>query len=486
MKMKNVGLKTNLALSTIYQILAIILPLATAPYVSRVLGVDNIGIYSYTHSYLLFFSMFAALGTVSYGTREIARNRNNRERRSQLFWEIAVLTIITTTVVIIAWGCFAVFQNQYKKYYAILTVALIATMFDISWLYAGLEQFKYTVAQNLLFKIIGVLAIFAFVKEKEDLWKYILILSLTQTLANLTMWIYLPKFIDKIPIRSIHIGKHFKETLVYFVPTIAISIYTILDKTLIGLITHDTSENGNYEQATKIINISKTMSFVGVNMVLQSRIAYLFTEKKYREIKERISVSIDYVSFISVGIVFGIIGVADRFVPLFFGKGYDKTVVLMRYMAPIVLIVGVSNCLGSQYYNPAGLRAKSARYIVAGSLINLFLNLLLIPRFNSEGAVLATLIAETSISILYLKNCDGFYTLKQLAEVTWKKIMAGSLMLGIILFEGNFINNSLFLLIFQIGSGVLSYSIILLILKDTFIVNTVMPQLKKALSKRII
>ena len=165
MKMKNVGLKTNLALSTIYQILAIILPLATAPYVSRVLGVDNIGIYSYTHSYLLFFSMFAALGTVSYGTREIARNRNNRERRSQLFWEIAVLTIITTTVVIIAWGCFAVFQNQYKKYYAILTVALIATMFDISWLYAGLEQFKYTVAQNLLFKIIGVLAIFAFVKD---------------------------------------------------------------------------------------------------------------------------------------------------------------------------------------------------------------------------------------------------------------------------------------------------------------------------------
>ena len=477
--MKLSGLKKNLALSTVYQILALILPLATAPYASRVLGVDNVGIYSYTHSYSLFFAMFGALGTVSYGSREIARNRDDKAVYSQLFWEIALLTIMTSAVSVVAWGIFVGFQTQYRIYYIILTASLFGTMFDISWLYAGLEQFKYTVSQNLLFKFLGVVAIFIFVRKPEDLWKYILIMSLTQSLANMTMWIYLPKFVNRVPFHSIHIWHHLKETLVYFIPTIAISVYTILDKTLIGLITHDTTENGNYEQATKIVNIAKTLSFVGINMVFQSRISYLFAEERYNEIKDRIRVSMDYVAFVSIGIAFGMIGIAARFIPLFFGSGYEGTITLLRFMAPIVFIVGISNCLGSQYYNPAGLRSKSAKFIIAGSAINLVLNLLLIPHLKGIGAVIATIIAEITISTLYLKNAGDYYTVRWLLKSSWKKIIAGVLMCTLITFEGKMIHNSYLSVGVQFISGVSLYTVVLLIMRDSFFIKILIPQIKK-------
>lgn len=479
------GLKKNLILSTTYQVLSLILPLITAPYASRVLGVDGIGIYSYTHSYLMYFSLFAALGTVSYGSREIARNRDNIESRSQIFWEIALLTILTSGICLVLWGLWILFNPIYKLYYLIFSLALLGTMFDISWLYAGLEQFKYTITMNLLFKVLGVIAIFLFVLEPTDLWKYIFIISLTQTLANISLWVYLPKFINKVPFHSIKLKKHFHETLVYFVPTIAISIYTILDKTLIGLITKDTSENGNYEQATKIINIAKTVAFVGVNMVFQSRISYLFSIEKHDDIKKHISNSLDYVCFISCGLLFGIIGIADKFVPIYFGAGYEKTIQLLRYMAPLVFIVGISNCLGSQYYNPAGLRAKSAKYIITGSLINLFLNLLLIPKLKSEGAVIATVIAELIISSLYLFNCDGYYSISALFRQAWKKVIAGILMCFCVIYIGNIVTNSIVALLMQIITGVMVYLVLLLLTRDSFMSQVVITQIKKRLNRRI-
>ena len=477
--MKTAGLKTNFVLSTGYRVLALILPLITAPYTARVLGADGIGAYSYTHSYLMYFSIFAALGTVSYGSREIARHRNDRAARSQLFWEIAILTIITSAVCILAWGAWTLLHRQYRLYYLILTVALIGTMFDISWLYEGLEQFKYTIAQNLLFKVLGTVSIFLFVKKPEDLWKYILIVNLSQMLGHVSVWIYLPKFVDPVPLRGIRLKKHFHETLVYFVPTIAISVYTILDKTLIGLITRDTSENGNYEQATKIVDIAKTLSYVGINAVLHSRISYLFAEKRFEEIKRSIDVSLDYVILISVGFAFGIIGVADRFVPMYFGGGYDKTVTLLRLMSPLVLIVGISNCLGSQYYNPTGLRARSARYIIAGAVLNLCLNLVLIPPFKSVGAVLATVLAEGTISALYMINCDGYYTFARLLRQLWKRLLAGAVMLAAVMLIGRRIENGIVAFLTQAACGAAVYFLTLIALRDAFLFTNVLPFLAR-------
>ena len=468
------SMKKNLVLSTMYQVLTMILPLITAPYASRVLGVDGMGIYSYTHSYVLYFMLLGALGTVSYGTREISRNRNNVSVRSRLFWEITCLTILTSLVSFSMWGVWILFNQQYRIYYMILSFFLLGTMFDISWFYAGMEEFRYTVTQNSIFKLLGAASIFIFVKKADDLWVYVLIMSLTAFLANISMWIYLPHFVGRIPIRDLHPEKHLKETFIYFIPTIAISVYTILDKTLIGLITQDTSENGNYEQATKIVNMAKSVCFAGVNLVLQSRSSYLFAEKKYDEIKQHILNSMDYIFFIGIAMCCGLIGIAERFVPLFFGPGYDKTIILLQLMSVLIVIVGVSNCLGSQYFTPAGLRAKSAKYIIIGACVNLILNLILIPTFKSAGAVFATIVAEGVISSLFLHNCDGYYDLTQLLSQVWKKIVAGAGMLWIIILLGRKIVNPFAAIVVQISVGALIYFSLLFVMRDSFIQNIVM------------
>ena len=482
--MKTTGIKQNLVFSTLYQILNIIVPLVTAPYVARVLGADGVGIYSYTHAYSMYFTLIGALGTITYGTREIARNRNDRKLRSILFWEIALLTIVTSTASLIVWGIWTACNSRYQVYYLILSLTLLGTMFDISWFFAGMEEFKYTITHNSFFKILSTAAIFLFVNKPSDLWKYTLILSTAAFFSSISMWIYLPRYVDTVQVHTLNLKKHFKETFVYFVPTIATSIYTILDKTLIGLITEDTSENGNYEQATKIINIAKTVCFTGVNAVFQSRISYLFSEEKYEEIKYRIAASMDYILFAGCGLCFGIIGISRRFVPFFFGSGYSLTSDLLIFLAPLVVIIGISNCLGSQFYNPAGLRAKSAKYIIIGSFVNLVCNLILIPAFRSRGAAIATIFAELIITALYIKNCDEYYSSRLLRKQVSKKIVSGIIMMVCVYGTGGFIQNDYLAIAAQIIIGVMIYVLVLTFLNDTIIKDFLVPQLRN-LGKKI-
>lgn len=467
--MKEISLKKNIFLSTLFQVLKIIIPFITAPYVSRVLGVSNIGIYSYTSSYSMYFTLFAGLGTVSYGTREIARVRNNRDQRSQLFWEIEILSILSTLVAILAWGIFTIFNSKYQGLYLVLTFNLVAVMLDISWFYAGIERFQYTVGWNSFFKVLSTVLLFVLVKKPSDLLIYAFLMSFQLVLGNLGMWTGLRNYIHRVDIKSIRLNKHFHETLIYFIPTIATSIYNVLDKTMIGLITRSTKENGYYEQANKILDMMKTLTFVALNMVMESRISFLYVEERYDEIKRRISESTNYVLFMGIGILFGLCGVAGKFVPLFFGPGYEKTIYLLYIMAPVIVIIGISNCLGSQYYNPVGRRKDSAKYIIIGAITNFCLNSFLIHLMKSYGAAIATIIAELLITFLYIVNDDGYLTLKEIFSLVWRKLVAGIIMFALLLVINNLISNALVSICIMVVLGILCYVAVLAIFKDSFI-----------------
>lgn len=467
--MKEASLKKNIFLSTLFQILKIVTPFITAPYVSRVLGVGNIGIYSYTNSYSMYFTLFAGLGTASYGTREIARMRNDKDKRSQLFWEIEILSVCTTIVSILAWGVFTLLNTKYRGLYLVLTFNLVAVMFDISWFYAGIERFQYTVGWNSLFKVLTTVLLFIVVKKPTDLLIYAFLMSFQLVLGNLGMWTGLKKYIHKVDIKSIKIKRHFHETLIYFIPTIAASIYNVLDKTMIGLITHSTIENGYYEQANKVLDMMKTLTFVALNMVMESRISFLYVEEKFDEIKERISESANYILFMGIGILFGLCGVANRFVPCFFGPGYNKTVYLLYIMSPVVVIIGLSNCLGAQYYNPAGRRKDSAKFIIVGAVVNFCMNCFLIPLMKSYGAAIATIIAEFLITFLYIINDDKYLTFKHIFSLAWKKIVAGLIMFALLLAINKIVSIPVISICMMIILGLLCYILILIVLKDSFI-----------------
>ncbi len=188
----------NYIYNLIYQMLTIILPLVTTPYLSRVLGAGPIGIYGYTLSIVTYFILFGSLGIAMYGQREIAYVQDKKEEQSKTFWEIVIFRVITMTVALIIFYLTFCLKGEYSLYYKILILELVANAIDISWYFQGVEDFGKTVVRNIIVKSLSLVCIFIFIKSPEDLWKYFLIYTLANLLGNLTMWMYIPKILPKI------------------------------------------------------------------------------------------------------------------------------------------------------------------------------------------------------------------------------------------------------------------------------------------------
>lgn len=487
-KPKKDVLKKNVIFNVFYHILVIVVPLITAPYLSRVLKTDGMGVYSYTGSLATFFAMFAAFGILTYGTMIIAQNRDNKKDYSQKFFEIELLAFILCAVVIGVWIIFASVYTEYKIYLYILTFQILATAFDISWLYAGLEKYSYTVSINLIAKLATMACVFIFVKTKDDLSTYLLINSLGLLGGNLTMWLFLPKVLTKAKIKFSNLKVHLKETFIFFVPTIAATIYSILDKALIGVLIQGEVtviedgvevkrklaeiENGYYEQTFKILNAAKAICFIAINNVMCSRASYLYKKQDNEGINRLMHVTYHLTLFLSFGMAFGLAAVSGVLIPLYFGPGYDKSIILTRILAFIIPIICISNVLGSIYYTPSGRRKQSSTYLVIGAIVNVLLNIPFILLFNSIGAAIASITAETIITILYLVKCNKTVTWKEMFNYTWKKVVAGLLMLTVILLMNHFLIDKMkdyVLLILTFGVGLVTYILSLVVLKDDIV-----------------
>ena len=468
--MKQASIRKNFIFRACYEVLLLLTPLITTPYVARVLSSDGLGIASYTGSIMAFFTMFAALGTPQYGMREIARNRDNPQKTAKLFWEIELMTVFTSLVCLAVWIGVCIFYTEYSPYLYAMIPTLLGTMFDISWFFTAYEKVDYTVGRNAFFKILGIVLLFTLIKDRSDLVLYIFLTSLTGLLGSISMWTHLPKMLVRTDLRSLQFRHHFRETLVYFIPTIATSVYTILDKFLLGVIVRNNDINGYYDQAGKIYRIINALVFTALNAVMEARVSWLFAQGAEEEIRRRIRRSMDFTMLLGFGGVFGIVGIAKVFVPVFWGPNWDAVENLIYLMAPLTLIIGVSYCLGSLYYNPSGNRAQSARYIIIGAGVNLVMNLLLIPRWDAAGAVIASLIAEGTITFLYLQNCKGYLTVRTLADVTWKRLLAGAVMCLLVMALGRLpLENSILKLVIQILSGAAFYIAALYLAKDAML-----------------
>lgn len=479
MEEKNSSVKKNIAYDTFFRILSTLTPFVTAPYVARVIGAEGIGIQSYTQSIQSYFIMFASLGTAMYGSREIARKRDNKEDTSQIFWEIEFLCCFTTLICFIAYVPLVICSVNYSKIYLVLSLGVIGTALDISWFYTGLEKFKSIVKRNTVVKIVEIILLFLLVKSSDDLIIYISISVFTSFFCVISYWFGLPKLVNKPRWSTLNVFKHFKGTLVFFVPSIASSIYLMLDKPLLEWITKDSSEIGYYQQAQKFVDVLKSIVFVSVNSVVGVRMSNLFAHDEKEIIKRNFKESLNYIFFMGFGCVFGLSGIAKNLVPVFFGPGYDKVVPLIYLFSPIVIIIGVSNCLEMQYFTPCGRRAESIRYLVVGAIINLICNILLIPFFKAFGATLATLLAEGIITLLYIKNSKSFIRFGEIASIGYKKLIAGVSMFFPVFFLGKIDLNVIATIAIQIVTGIAIYVFVLLFLHDDWLISFISVILKR-------
>ncbi len=477
-----ISVKKNYIWNTAYQVLTILIPLITTPYISRVLGAEGVGVYSYTNSIVSYFVLFAIMGTTIYGQRAIANHQNDIIRRTQCFFEIVIFRFATTLLATSFYLIIALQEGEFKLYYLILIGQLINVCFDITWFFQGMEEFSKIVFRNFIVKICNVISIFVFIKATGDLWLYLVLLIGFSLLGNISMWTMLRKYICRV--KNLNPFRHFKGSLLLFLPAIATQVYTILDKTMIGLITGSTYQNGCYEQAENISRIAITL--VGsISTVIAPRIAKLHSEGNIDEIKRYVYMGYRFVLLLAVPIVFGIIGVSDLFVPVFFGEGYELAKTLMKIFSALVISVGFATISGIAYLISTHQQNVYTITVAISAVINFILNIVLIPNFGAVGAAIASVIAEIVGASLQIAYCCVKKQLNFTKIFTsfWRYAIAGIIMLVALLAMQLILPINILGLLALIGVGIVIYFTILFILRDDFLLCNTKRALKKILKK---
>lgn len=475
--MKPKSIKMNYIYNTGYQILNLIVPLLTTPYISRVLGVDAIGIYSFTASIVSYFTLFAAMGTATYGQREISYLQNDREQRTRTFWEIELLSIISTVFVLALYSVF-VLSNGFSLIYIIQSLSIIAVATDITWLFAGMEEFGKIVVRNLITKILNILFVFLMVRSVGDLNLYIFGLCFLVLLNTISIWPSIKLYVDFPEFTKLRPLRHFKFVMSLFIPTIAIQIYTVLDKTMIGIFTNDHSENGYYEQALKLSKMALTI-VTSLGTVMVPRIGHYYNKNDFENVKLYLYRGYNFVWFLGIPLCFGLIGVSGNLVPWFYGDGYDKVAVLLSILGFLVLAIGINNVTGIQYMVPTKRQNYFTLSVCVGAIINFLMNLILIPRFQSVGASLSSVTAEVVIAALQL-----YIVRKELSVLVIIKMCKNYLMSGIIMYISlrilaSYLVSSLVNSLILVIMGAVVYVLMLIIFKDMFFINNFKRFLKK-------
>lgn len=464
------SIKKNYIYNVAYQILTVIIPLITAPYLSRVLGADGVGTVSFAESIVSYFILFAALGITSYGQREISYVQDNVQKRSLVFWNTKILEFCTSGMMLLIYYVFSIMQEENSTIYLILSLNIIAVFFDITWFFQGIEEFGKIALRNTVIKIVNVAFIFIFVKDKTDLLIYIIGIGTFTVLGNLSLWTYLPRYIERVPFNELRPFKDIKVVLSLFFPTIAVQIYTVLDKTMIGIITENSFENGYYEQAVKISRMLLSI-VTALGPVVIPRIGYFYENKAFSEIERIIYRSYRFAWFLGLPMCLGAMITAGNFVPWFFGEGYEKVIPLLRILSLIIIVIGINNVISVQYLVPTKRQNVLTMTLVIGAMTNFCLNIVLIKYFQSVGAAIASVIAETVIAIVQLILMrKEISTVKVLKEGVHYYI-AGAVMAVLLIPLSNVLMPSPAHTVVLVLFGAAVYFLALIIEKDEFVLS---------------
>lgn len=399
-------MKKNFIYNSLYQILILLLPMITAPYATRVLGPSNLGDYTYTQSVANYFVLFAMLGLNNYGNRSIATIRDDKVKLKKTFSEIVsmqwLVTAIVAAIYIISLVCF---NNNFKYYYLVLLMYVISAGFDINWLFLGLEQFKINIVRNTIIKTLSVIAIFVFVKNSDDTLIYIIINCLGILLGQICVWPYAIKKIGfEIPNLK-DILKHIKPNIILFIPVIAVSLYRIMDIIMLGKLCGN-KEVAYYSYADKLIQIPLSL-VTALTSVMMPRATNMIAKGEKTASKQLFDVALQLVLCMCSAFTFGMMGIADIFIPLYYGKAFMPSIVFLKFLAPVIFINGIASVIRTQFLIPMNEDKKYIYSVCTGAVVNFVLNFVLIKYIGSMGAVYATLFAELAVfcvQVILTKN----------------------------------------------------------------------------------
>ena len=477
------SLKKNYSYNLIYQIIVIIIPLITTPYLSRVLGAEKIGIYGYVLSIATYFMLFGTLGTALYGKREIAYVSKNRNEYSKVFWEIVLVRLIFVLISLLFFYIFFIRSTKYGVYYAILSIEIIATIFDISWFFQGLEEFKKIVIRNVVIKLLSVAAIFLFVNTREDLVIYLMIYSLSTLIANISLWFYLPRYLVKVD-DKLQLKRHIVPTINLFIPQVAIQVYTLLDKTMLGVLTDNMNEVGNYEQSQKIIKTALVL-VTSLGTVVSPRISSTIADGNKKQVVEYLKKSYNFVWLLGFPLMMGLIATASTIVPWFLGGEFKQSISLIMIGSLLIMAIGLNNVSGVQYLISVKKQNLFTKSVVIAAIFNFLLNLILIPKFGAFGAIISSVLAEILIIIVQAIDIRNDFDVRIIYKGSLKYIIGSIIMFIPVYMIGLYMEPRIITTLIQVIVGLVIYGIYLLVIKDEFTINFINSILKRFGGKKI-
>ena len=418
----------NYAYNLSYQLLVIILPIITTPYVTRVFSSTDLGTYGYFNSIVTYFILLATLGVANYGTKEISGHRKDIRKN---FWGIYTLqfgaTILSICLYILLCLSLSFMQNPVAY---ILGLSLVSKGMDISWLFQGLEDFRKITVRNITVKLVGVISIFLFVKSANDLYLYVFLLTIFELLGQFSMWWPAREFIGKPHFDWSYAKQHLKPVVLLFLPQIAISLYVTLDRTMLGTLA-STKDVGIYDQALKLVNILLTL-VTSLGSVMLPRVANLLSTGDHKAVNKMHQMSFLIYNLVIFPIIAGVLIVNDDFVQFFLGQDFQDAKYAIAIMIFRMFFIGWTNIMGIQILIPHNKNKEFMISTTIPAIVSVGLNLLLLPKLGYIGAAIVSVLTEALVWAIQL-----YFTRNYLKEVpflasTVKIIGASALMYGVL------------------------------------------------------
>lgn len=472
MKQKSIG--KNYIFNLILMMVNILFPLITAPYLSNILGAENIGKVNYATSIINWFILIASFGIPRYGVREVARNRECKRKLSDCFWNLLIIQIILSMISILGYiyliNTVEVFNND-KNLYLIMILMIILNIFSIDWFYQGIEEYGYITIRNIIVKIVSIFLIFIMIKDEKQYILYAIINILGLGFNNIFNYIHVKKYIYKKNI-DLKIWSYIKELRIYFFTTFIVALYTQLDQTFIGYLS---------QRDLALYIRSKTIQGIGFNItnsiiiVLIPRVSYLIV-KDYNKYKEVIKESINYIYILAIPAMFGMCILSKEIMYVLGGSEFINGSLCLQIMSFIILILSLGTWQINQILIPNKKEKEAFYFQCVASVFSICLNMLLIPNFSYIGAAITWLTTEVLLLILV-----AIYIRIKLSDIrvryfnfTMAKYFIASIIMGIsILFLKQFIKSKLLVLVFTIPIGIIVYFITLIILRDDLILKCI-------------
>ena len=450
-----------------YQVLAIIVPLITSAYVSRVLRPEGVGANSFTNSIIQYFILFANMGIGYYGNRQIAYVRENKDQMSKTFWEIQIVKTIMTLYAFVAFEIFMIFYTRQSEYMWAQSLNLIAIAFDISWFYEVIEDFKVTVLKNSLVKVISMIAIFVFIKGPKDVTLYIIVLALSTLIGNLTLWPNIRRDLNKVSFNFLNPWQHFLPMAELFIPQIATQVYVQLNKTMLGVMDSETA-SGYYQYSDNLVKLILAL-VTATGTVMLPHVANAVSHGDMHKVNKMLYKSFNFVSAVSYPMMFGLAAISLTLAPKYYGSGYGPVGPAMMIESIVILIIAWSNVLGVQYLLPIHRQKQFTWSVTLGAVVNLILNVPLIRIWGLNGAMWSTVLSEISVTLYQMWAVRHLLNFKELFADSWKYFIAGLVMFVPVFWMNAHLKNSWLMMGIEVIVGVIVYIVIVALLKASII-----------------